>query len=63
MGFFKIDYSRKRLEVRNIRNVEYKLCDGETLDFDDKSFERVFMVTVIGEINKKMNILKKLIEF
>ena len=58
-----LDYSRKRLEVRNIRNVEYKLCDGETLDFDDKSFERVFMVTVIGEINKKMNILKKLIEF
>lgn len=55
-----LDYSRKRLQARNINNVEYRLCDGKTLDFDNESFERVFMVTVIGEVDNKREYLKEI---
>jgi ubiquinone/menaquinone biosynthesis C-methylase UbiE len=55
-----LDYSRKRLNARNINNVEYKLCNGKTLDFDNESFDRVFMVTVIGEVDNKREYLKEI---
>jgi len=55
-----LEYARKRLEARKIFNVEYKLCNGKTLDFDDESFDRVFMVTVIGEVENKREYLKEI---
>ena len=55
-----LDYSRKRVEARKIQNVEYKLCNGHTLDFKDKSFERVFMVTVMGEVTNKREYLREI---
>ncbi len=55
-----LDYSRKRLEARNIANVEYKLCDGNTLDFENDSLDRVFMVTVIGEVENKKGYLREI---
>jgi ubiquinone/menaquinone biosynthesis C-methylase UbiE len=55
-----LDYSRKRLEARNITNVEYRLCDGKTLDFESESLDRVFMVTVIGEVANKREYLKEI---
>lgn len=49
-----LDFSRKRLEKRKIKNVEYKLGNGKTLDFENERFDRIFMITVIGEVvNKK----------
>lgn len=55
-----LDYAKKRLDEKNITNVEYSLCNGETLDFDNESFERVFMVAVIGEVDNKREYLKEI---
>ena len=48
-----LDYAKKRIEKRGLKNVEYKLCDGEKLKFSNEYFDRVFMVTVIGEVVQK----------
>lgn len=55
-----LDYSRKRLNAKNINNVEYKLCNGKVLDFDNESFDRVFMVAVIGEVDNKREYIKEI---
>jgi ubiquinone/menaquinone biosynthesis C-methylase UbiE len=52
--------SQKRLEKRKIQNVDYKLCNGENIDLEDGSFDRIFMVTVIGEIENKGVYLKEI---
>jgi ubiquinone/menaquinone biosynthesis C-methylase UbiE len=48
-----LDYAKGRFEKRNLKNVEYYLCDGKTFDFKDNSFDIIYMVTVIGEVENK----------
>lgn len=48
-----LDISRKRLEKRNIRNVDYRTCDGTGFELEKSSFDRIFMVTVLGEVTNK----------
>jgi ubiquinone/menaquinone biosynthesis C-methylase UbiE len=48
-----LDMARKRLEKRGVKNVEYTLTDGNALNLESNSFDRVFMVTVIGEVSNK----------
>ena len=48
-----LDYAQKRLERKNITNIEYYLCDGVNFNFPDASFDRIYMVTVIGEVENK----------
>lgn len=48
-----LDFAQKRLDKRGIRNVDYYLCDGDSFRFEDNSFDRIFMVTVIGEVKNK----------
>jgi ubiquinone/menaquinone biosynthesis C-methylase UbiE len=48
-----LDIAKKRLKKRKIENVEYILCDGANFDLGNESFDRVFMVAVIGEIENK----------
>jgi ubiquinone/menaquinone biosynthesis C-methylase UbiE len=55
-----LDFAQKRLKKRKIENVEYILCNGEIFDLEDESFDRVFMVTVIGEIENKENYLREI---
>jgi len=55
-----LEYARKRLAAKNIQNIEFKLCDGHMLDFQDKSFDRVFMVTVIGEVTNKREYVREI---
>ena len=55
-----LDYSKKRMDKKGIKNVEYKICDGNKLDFTDDSFDRVFMVTVIGEVEQKELYIKEI---
>ncbi|KAG9393190.1 Methyltransferase domain [Carpediemonas membranifera] len=45
-----LNKARKRLEARKLTNVDYVQLDGTGLDFPESSFDRVFMVTVIGEV-------------
>jgi ubiquinone/menaquinone biosynthesis C-methylase UbiE len=48
-----LNYARKRIEKRNLTNVEYYLCNGENFGFADESFDRIFMVTVLGEVENQ----------
>ena len=55
-----LDMARRRVEKRKITNVEYILCDGKSIAIENKSFDRIFMVTVIGEIDNKELYLKEI---
>lgn len=43
-------YAKKRLKKQQISNVDYYLCDGDTFEFTDESFERIVLVAVLGEV-------------
>lgn len=55
-----LDFAKKRLDKRKITNVVYKLTDGVSLDLESNFFDRVFMVTVIGEVDNKSNYLNEI---
>lgn len=54
-----LDKAKKRLEKRNISNVEYVKSDGVTFPFPDDHFDVIFMVTVMGEVEEKSTYLKE----
>ena len=55
-----LSISKRRIERKGLKNVEYKLLDGQKLDFSDKSFDRVFMVTVLGEVENQEEYIKEI---
>jgi ubiquinone/menaquinone biosynthesis C-methylase UbiE len=55
-----LDYAKKRLKKKGINNIEYNLGNGTTLEFADQQFDRIFMVTVIGEVDNKQSLLKEI---
>ena len=55
-----LDFAKKRLDKRGIKNVDYKLTDGNSLDLQNNSFDRVVMVTVIGEVENKDTYLNEI---
>jgi ubiquinone/menaquinone biosynthesis C-methylase UbiE len=54
-----LDYAKKRLTRKRINNVEYHLCDGINMPFNDNMFDVIFMVTVLGEIENKQQYIKE----
>jgi ubiquinone/menaquinone biosynthesis C-methylase UbiE len=48
-----LQLAEKRLKKRGIFNVESYLCDGRAFSFQDESFDRIFMVAVLGEVENK----------
>ncbi len=54
-----LDYAKKRIEKRKLDNIEYYLCDGKTFKFNDNYFDRIYMVTVIGEVENKDEYIKE----
>ncbi len=48
-----LDFAKKRIAKRKLTNVDYYLCNGKNFDFADKSFDRIFMVTVLGEVENQ----------
>jgi ubiquinone/menaquinone biosynthesis C-methylase UbiE len=54
-----LDYAKKRLTRKKIHNVEYLLCNGTDMPFNDNMFDVIFMVTVLGEIENKIQYLKE----
>jgi len=48
-----LNYAKKRIEKKNIHNVEYYLCNGISFDFKDNYFDRIFLVAVAGEVENK----------
>ena len=55
-----LDYARKRVNRKKIKNVEYYLCDGKTFRFEDNFFDRIYMITVIGEVENKDAYMKEM---
>jgi len=55
-----LDMAKKRLLKRKISNVDYRLTDGNSFDLTSNSFDRVFMVTVIGEVDNKDDYLQEI---
>lgn len=48
-----LEKAKKRIQRKLISNVEFYLCNGENFLLPDESFDVVFLVTVIGEIENK----------
>lgn len=48
-----LNIARRRLKRRGIENVEFYLCDGSRFDFTNETFDRIFLVTVLGEVENK----------
>lgn len=48
-----LDIAKKRLSKKRINNVEYHLCNGIDFPFRKHEFDRIYMVTVLGEIENK----------
>jgi len=55
-----LDYAKKRLDKKGLTNVDYTLTDGDSLNLESNAFDRVFMVSVIGEVNNKDGYLKEI---
>ena len=55
-----LDYAKRRITKKGIQNVEYYLCNGISLDFDNESFDFVIMVTVFGEVENKEKYLEEI---
>jgi len=48
-----LDKARKRIEKRNIRNVEYYHCSGQNFELPENHFDCVYLVTVLGEVENR----------
>lgn len=55
-----LDMAKKRLDRRRLKNVEYKVTDGLGFDLESSFFDRIFMVTVIGEVENKDKYLQEI---
>ncbi|MGM5631590.1 methyltransferase domain-containing protein [Apibacter raozihei] len=54
-----LDYAKKRLSKKKVTNVEYYLCNGNNFEFTDEMFDRIYMITVIGEVENKDSYCKE----
>lgn len=48
-----IAIARKRLYRRKIKNVDFLVCNGESFPYESDYFDKIFMVTVLGEVENK----------
>jgi ubiquinone/menaquinone biosynthesis C-methylase UbiE len=54
-----LDYAKHRIQKRGLTNVEYHKCDGESFPFGDNAFDRIFLVTVLGEVENQSKYLNE----
>ncbi len=54
-----LDKARKRIRKKGFSNVDFYLCDGEKFQLPDESFDIIFLVTVMGEIENKNAYIKE----
>lgn len=54
-----LDYAHKRMIRKGFKNAEYYLCNGTAFEFPDNTFDRIFLVTVIGEVENKDEYLRE----
>lgn len=54
-----IDRVNRRIESEGIGNIEARVADAYNLPFEDKSFDLVYMITVIGEMPEPVKAMKE----
>jgi ubiquinone/menaquinone biosynthesis C-methylase UbiE len=54
-----LEKAKKRILRKKISNVEFYLCNGDNFLLPDESFDVIFLVTVIGEIENKNAYIKE----
>jgi ubiquinone/menaquinone biosynthesis C-methylase UbiE len=54
-----LDKAKKRIEKRKFSNVYFYLCDGIKFQLPDESFDVIFLITVIGEVENKYNYVRE----
>jgi ubiquinone/menaquinone biosynthesis C-methylase UbiE len=54
-----LDKAKKRIRRKGFTNVDFYLCDGEKFNLADETFDIIFLVTVIGEIENREAYIKE----
>jgi ubiquinone/menaquinone biosynthesis C-methylase UbiE len=55
-----LELARKRLSRKRITNIEYHLCNGIDIPFEDNKFDLIYMVTVLGEVENKEQYIREI---
>lgn len=48
-----LEIAKKRMDKNGCTNAEYYTCSGNKFDCASESFDRIFLVTVLGEVENK----------
>lgn len=48
-----LDLARRRLDKYKLSNVQFHHADGRSFPFENNFFDRIFMVTVLGEVENR----------
>ena len=48
-----LDYAKRRIDKKGLLNVSYYICDSKSFHFDNDILDRIYMVTVLGEVENK----------
>lgn len=48
-----LDLARRRLDKHGLSNVQFHRADGRNFPFENNLFDRIFMVTVLGEVQNR----------
>jgi ubiquinone/menaquinone biosynthesis C-methylase UbiE len=51
--------AQKRLAKKHIENVSFHHCNGTDFPFEGETFDRIYMVTVFGEVENKAAYIKE----
>ncbi len=54
-----LEKAKRRILRKKISNVEFYLCNGDNFLLPDESFDVIFLVTVIGEIENRNAYIKE----
>ncbi len=54
-----LSIAKRRLFHKKVENVDYHLCNGIDFPFEDDSFDVIYMVTVFGEVENKVQYAKE----
>lgn len=55
----RIDRARQKSAARGFAQVGYHTCDGHAFPFPDNSFDRIVLVTVLGEVDDRTGYLRE----
>lgn len=55
-----LGYTQRRANKRGYSNLKYYLCDGNSFNLSSNSFDRIFMVSVLGEVENQHKYLDEM---